>query len=229
MKKKMLIILGVAASVRILFSIPSFMDKNRVYSIADAAGYELLAVNLLEHKVFSLSENPPYQPDLLRTPLYPLCISGIYSIFGHRPRIIIILQMSISALTALLVYVIGRKIYPRIAFPGAILFGLSLNSAFYSTMLLTEVLFTFLLIAGIFLLVRSLDSDSPLTTLFSGFLFGLSTLTRPIGLYFPLIMSIPILWTFRRKLRKGASLLTIFFLRIFCDSLTLDIEKSEDI
>ena len=74
MKRDLLIALVVAALMRILFAIPSFVDKSRVYSVADATGYELLAVNLLEHGTLSLSESPPYEPDALRTPLYPLFI-----------------------------------------------------------------------------------------------------------------------------------------------------------
>jgi len=210
MKKAIFTIVGVAASVRILFSIPSFIDVSRVYSIGDATGYELLAVNLLDHNVFSLSEDPPYEPDPLRTPLYPLLLSAFYSIFGRRPRIILVLQIFISTLTALMVYALGRKINPRVAFAGAVLCGLSPNLTFYSTMLLTEVLFTFLLITGIFMFIRLFDSHGLSRTVLSGFLFGLSSLTRPISLYFPLIMSVPLLWTFRGELRKGIYLVAVF-------------------
>lgn len=210
MKKELLTILGVAASVRILFAIPSFVDEARIYSIADASGYEILAINLIEHGTFSLSGNPPYRPELLRTPLYPLCISGIYSVFGRRSRIMVIFQLAISTLTALLVYTLGKRINPKIAFPGALLSGLSPNIAFYPTMLVTEALFAFLLLASIIFLLMSTDSGSLFKILLSGFLFGLSTLTRPIGLYFPFLITILILWMWRKNLRRGVVFLAVF-------------------
>jgi hypothetical protein len=39
--------------------------------------------NLLEHGVFSLSTEPPFDPTLIRLPGFPIFIAAVYAIFGH--------------------------------------------------------------------------------------------------------------------------------------------------
>src|SRR5947209_5383581 len=53
----------------------------------DAAGdgfvYSRLAKNLLEQNVFSVDEQAPFTPTLIRMPGYPLFMAGVYYLFGH--------------------------------------------------------------------------------------------------------------------------------------------------
>jgi hypothetical protein len=49
----------------------------------DGRDYAQMARNLLEHHVFTLAAEPPYEPTLIRLPGYPIFLAGIYSVFGH--------------------------------------------------------------------------------------------------------------------------------------------------
>jgi 4-amino-4-deoxy-L-arabinose transferase-like glycosyltransferase len=209
-RKELLIILGVTVSVRILLALPALSDNDRVYAVADAVGYERLAVNLLERGVFSQSPGPPYQPELLRTPMYPLFISAVYRVGGAEPRSVVALQIALSALIGLLVYTLSKRAGNRIAFPAALLCGLSPNMGFYAAMLLSEVVFTCILLTGIISLLAGLDTNSLAKISLSGLLIGLSALTRPISLYFPCFVVILVLWIWRKNLRRGLLLVSVF-------------------
>src|SRR3989344_9578370 len=76
------------------------------YQGGDSPGYMLLAKNLVEHGVFSLSDAPPYIPSNIRTPGYPLFLALIYFIF-HSFVPAIFLGAAAAAFAAPLVYLIA--------------------------------------------------------------------------------------------------------------------------
>lgn len=76
----------------------------------DARGYHLLAVNLVEHNTFSISLQPPFQPDSIRTPGYPFFIALIYRWVSTDPRAVLVAQSILDALTTLLVIGLTRQL-----------------------------------------------------------------------------------------------------------------------
>ncbi len=69
----------------------------------DALGYHHLAVNLLARRGFSLNTAPPFQPDGIRTPGYPLFLVLVYALTNVTPRAVLILQALLDAITAVVV------------------------------------------------------------------------------------------------------------------------------
>lgn len=65
----------------------------------DALGYHQLAVNVLQRGIFSLNTEPPFSPDGIRTPGYPLFLAIVYSLTGVAPHAILLLQAFLDAIT----------------------------------------------------------------------------------------------------------------------------------
>src|SRR5579884_3097276 len=51
----------------------------------DADGYWNIAMNVLSGNGFSLDREPPYRPDGLRTPLYPLLVVFVHVFISQLP------------------------------------------------------------------------------------------------------------------------------------------------
>ena len=73
----LLTIIGLGFRLFIALRLPNDApDDGRVYS--------RLAVNILEHRSYSIETEEPYPPTYIRVPGYPLLLAGIYSVFGHE-------------------------------------------------------------------------------------------------------------------------------------------------
>jgi len=167
---------------------------------ADAKDYYAYAYNITNHNVYSRSTHSirkgakKPEPDAIRSPGYPIFISIFANDFPDIQRLlnITLLQGLISLITLLLAYKIVIQILPRpLALISALLTAISphlINSNIY---ILTESLFTFLLIFGIWLSVFFLKTpEKRRFALLVGVVIGLGALTRPSLQYFiiPLIL-----------------------------------------
>ena len=187
-----------------------FFDNSILY--ADANEYDQIAKNILkgyfsldaDHKIITMK----------REPLYPLFISIIYYIFGEKLFWIQFFQTFIFILTCIITYLFARDYFGRkIAIISAILISCLPTLANYSVYLLTENLFTLLLVLFLYLFVTALKKNSLLFFLISGFILGLSALTKAIMV--PFVFFIFILIFFLKK-KLDISIVNIFiFLFIF--------------
>ncbi len=155
--------------------------------ISDENDYDTLATNLVEYGEFAYEPGEPFS---LRPPLYPFVVSGLYKLFGvHNYQAVRLIQAGVSLLNALLLYGIGTRLYDRRT-------GLWLTALymFYppllgmNNLLLTEVQFTFLLTASIFVLMHAVHSRTTWLLIPVGMLLGLGALTRSVlWLFLPVI------------------------------------------
>jgi 4-amino-4-deoxy-L-arabinose transferase-like glycosyltransferase len=210
-KKEFLLIFFTVIIVYFLFTIPIFYNINRaLLPFSDAIRYERLACNLIEHKTYSRDSVPPYRPESFVPPGYPVFITISYTLFGKNPIAVIIIQIIIAALTGFLTFLLAREFTEsrKIALLAGILFGLSPNLAFHSTKLISESLFTSLLLLSLYSLIRAIKNqtkNSFIGLLLAGFCFGLATYVRTISIYFPiLIFIILIIWQKKTKLSLTA-------------------------
>ena len=90
-----------------------------------------------------------------------------------------IAQALLSALTAGLIYLIGRRFGARTGLLALVLAALYPPFTLANSYLQTEVLFTFLLVASVYWFVRWSDSLSWVDALVAGAVFGLSLWIRP--------------------------------------------------
>jgi len=159
-----------------------------------------------EKRAHTLSLGGDYQEEGYPTarfpPGYPFFLSSIYRIFGHNNIWAKVSNVILSFFLCFLTYRIAKKIEsqytPQIAFLILCFFP---SQIFFTSLLLSEILFTFLFLLLLYLLVIQLKkSKSFFFLIFSGVLLGLATLTRGVVLFFPLV----ILFFFLAQAKKGS-------------------------
>src|SRR5215469_9881797 len=69
--------------------------------------YHQLAVNLLDHKTFSMDATPPYRPMLYRSPGFPAFIALVYALAGRSVVALRVAQFILAWLTSWLLYLAG--------------------------------------------------------------------------------------------------------------------------
>jgi 4-amino-4-deoxy-L-arabinose transferase-like glycosyltransferase len=159
----------------------------------DTADYFLLAENLLRHHAYSLHETAPFLPSIRRAPVYPwfIIVSGLGSL---APAPVIVAQILLDAATTALVFVLGQTVATRKGAAAAALFyGLHPGAIAASFALLTETLFTFLLVSALTLLTFGLLRDKRKLTATAGAVLGAAALCRPLALLYPCVLLIILL------------------------------------
>jgi len=123
---------------------------------------------------------------IIHPPLYSFFLAFLIKIFGERIIAILIVQFLIDGITAFLLYRLALFYVNRIY---GILIGLTFclypSFIYMSNHLLSETLFTFLLITATFFLISAIKKRVWFRFCLSGIFFGLSSLTRAhiIGLF----------------------------------------------
>ncbi len=133
-------------------------------------------------------------PELFRTPGYPLLLSlGVW--LGHVEFITITLQILLSCATTYFVFLLARELFSdaRIATWSALAYSLEPISIISSNWLLSDTLFTFLLAAALFCLIRFVKMRQPLLLGLSAIIYALAVYVRPIGYFLPLVLAIVLL------------------------------------
>jgi 4-amino-4-deoxy-L-arabinose transferase-like glycosyltransferase len=100
----------------------------------------------------------------------------------------VLLQIVLGVAACVLVSLIGNRAFgPRIGRGAALLLALYPNQVFYSTLNLTEPLYTVLLLASTLLLLKSAERGVALNAA-AGLTLGLAALVRPVICLFPLAL-----------------------------------------
>ena len=120
-------------------------------------------------------------------PLYAAFMGAVYALAGApRDDVVRGFQLALAFGTVLLAAAAARRYYgERVAAATLAAAVLYLPTYFYALQLLSEILFAFLLAAGVWLLLRGADAKSARTYALcaaGGFAFGLAGLTRGVGL-----------------------------------------------
>ena len=156
---------------------------------ADAADYYNYALNLKFHHTYSrqkFSANMP-QPDALRAPGYPVFITPFVE---HPPTAFMLWKINfaqalLDSITVLLALGIFRRIMPEgWALGAAFLTAISPHMISASTYLLTETLFTFLMMLSLWLMAIMISRNSKLLAVTAGIVVAAAALTRPTLQFF---------------------------------------------
>lgn len=147
----------------------------------DSRDYVEIAQNIIKNGQYGFNLA---MPDGSRTPAYPFFIA----FFGANVGLVVFVQHILSALVGLLIFKIGKRLFTeRSGWWAGLFFAIEPSVMVWTEQALTEPLFTFLLISAIYLFILGLEKSRNL--LFSSLLFGLTALTRPVGL----LLIIPII------------------------------------
>lgn len=146
--------------------------------IGDEPGYDNLARGLLDGYGFAWPG---------RVPLYPLWLAGIYLLTGGSYNAVLYLQAFLGTATILLTYLLGRKVLNEqaglIAASWAAVSYVLIHQTFHY---LSEILFTPLLLLVALSLWKAWQQPTLRNFAIAGVWIGLSNLTRPTLLLFPL-------------------------------------------
>lgn len=151
----------------------------------DAAYYSGLAKSIVEGKGFSISG----KPTSFKEPFYSFFLASIYYIFGQNYVSVRIIQAVLGTLTCIIIFLVAKRLFnDKTAIISALI------SCFYPVFIktteyiLTENLYTFLLIAAVFFLLRYIQGSGYKNLAFCGAILGIASLTRSVIVFFPVFI-----------------------------------------
>lgn len=199
--RSLLIALALGLVIRTLFI--SLHDRSL---ISDEREYDQLAHNLATRATYAYDVLPTsYRPIG-----YPAIVGAVYSLFGRHPLAVKFVQGLLDVATAFLIYSLLASRSRRAALLGALLWVTFPPAVFYASFLMSETVFTFLLLLTIVLLVQASPAHHWIAVLL-GLSMGLLTLMKPGA---ALLLIVPVLLYRRLQLSWRALALTIGFASI---------------
>jgi 4-amino-4-deoxy-L-arabinose transferase-like glycosyltransferase len=182
--------------------------RPQAFTYIDSRSYVGPALALLEHGHFSPTPERVPEPEINRTPGYPLLIATLYAVFGPKPWVLSAAGACFCAGTAFALFALARRLVDeRAAFCAVLLFSLDFGTFWRSLDVLSDSSFTCLLTVGLLLAVASVQSSSAAAALLAGLALASATLARPISLYLLPLFSLVFLAGRPRRtalLRAGA-------------------------
>ena len=161
---------------------------------ADAAQYFRIAINVVDHGVYSdamRSDTAP-SPDSYRGPGYPTLIALPLALSHDSMTTywsILVLQAALGAGVAVLVFLLARRwMPPGFALASGLLVAIWPHLIVQAGCLLTESPFGFLLVGGIYLSLRALESDRMAYSMAAAVAFACAALMNSMIVLFPLVV-----------------------------------------
>src|SRR5919197_839416 len=152
----------------------AFTTRAPVFATKDSFEYFQPAFNLVNGLGFELA--------LRRPPIYSLFAAGVMSLLGQNLAALVFVQHLLGVASVGLTYWLGRLTFGR---PVGLLAGLlaALDSVLimYEHYVLSEALFTPLLLVACLAFVAALRQDRPGWYLLAGLALGLAVLARPVA------------------------------------------------
>lgn len=206
-KRKVILVFLLAFMFRFLliqfFPYPFYPVK-----VDDAHAYDRMAFNIVKGNGFSYEASPPYRPVIVRTPVYPFFLAGIYAIFGQAYNIVRVVQALLDSVTCFLVYIItllcfkNKENYKQLALLTFILAAFCPFTAFFVSMLYSETLTAFLFTLSVFLFLWAITKNKRQYYFLSGIIIALAFLCRPAIFMYPFILIIVMFLINIRKISK---------------------------
>src|SRR5262249_17857397 len=153
--------------------------------IGDERQYAQIGANLVQGHEFALE---PGRPTSMRPPLYPLFLAGVWSLTGYESlQAVRAAQVLLGLLTTCGVYVLALRLFDRpTALTAAAITCFYPSFLFAGMLLLTEVLFTLLLILFVIQYDSLVRRPRLATAVSTGATLGLAALTRSVLWPFPI-------------------------------------------
>ncbi len=210
MSRKLWLIFLLALFLRTLFFYVAYIQSGETYRavIPYLDGYYQISENLLSGNGFSRDIAPPFLPDSVRTPLYPLLLAGLVYVFKSYYAVLVV-HILLGSLIPLLAFRIARQLTANetVATVVAIFSVVEPFTILLSVTILSETMFTVLFLAGMTLFLDYSAQLSGRVLASSIAFFAFATLARPTIQFLPLLLIIAVLFLVkgRGKLALGHS------------------------
>lgn len=184
-KNLLIFSIGVLTSLFAIF----LMHYNHIAFdyMGDSGGYIHPALGLFYLGKLGWFEKGEYVQQVMRLPVYPWFIFIAYKFFGPNNNLaVVIAQAFIMGGITLLTSKTAKIINSKYEWFAVILIGLCPNLFFRASLILPDLLFTFLILCGIYFFIFSLSKNFLKNLILSSIFFGLAFLTRPALILYPL-------------------------------------------
>lgn len=207
------VVIGLLVVIRISLFI-YFVVTEGQFIVGDSSLYTQLARNLIDHQVFSIEFQPPFDLDAFRTPGYPLMLVLLEYLGMKGGYWIAFWQEVIYGCCLWLFYRSSLPIFgKKVARIGLLFLLVELGGLSYPRFIISETLFLIFFIPGLLLVGHYLKNLDWRYLVLGGFILGVGVLIRPVLLYFPLVIcGTLIAFAFRNKqqwIHGGVFLLTV--------------------
>lgn len=169
----------------------------------DSDKYYRPALRILETGQYGFTDSTSgqYRPYLDILPIYPYFLASIFTVFGKFNYLAVaVIQSLLQGGVVLAIGLTARNLRASWLWPAAILTALWPALAYRPTTILTETLFTFLFVWGLYALLSMGRARHVLPwALFAGVSLGLAYMTRPVFLLFPVILTPALIYLLRRS------------------------------
>ena len=184
-----ILLLALLARVLVPLGAMAVHGDSGVFHTPDTDSYLSTATSLVEEGRFAQNG----VAEIRRTPGYPLLLAvGVLA--GRPEAVTITLQILIGMLSVYGVYALARRLLTfgrpwdsRVASLAALLYALDPLSVFYSSVLLSETLFTALFIGHLYGMIRYLETRSPHFVGMAALFAAAATYVRPVAYFLPLV------------------------------------------
>ena len=191
-RRDLLLVLSTALLARLFVQIVASAVHDLGYFLPTDDSYEYLR---LTESLLVGSFSQEGVTEVLRTPGYPLFVA-LGAVTGHPIGLTVLLQVTVGAVGAVLVYQLAQHVAKsigcrdsrRIALFAGLLYALDPLSVVYTSFLLSETLFTTLLIAHLLVLSKHFTTASMRHLALSGLLMATSAFVRPVVQYWPFVV-----------------------------------------
>src|SRR3989344_4948448 len=186
---------------------------NEIPLTGDPVSYNSYATNLALGNGYHLYDAGF---SIYREPAYSFFISIIYRIFGiENFTAVKIVQMFLVAGIAFFIYLSFEYLnYKNTGLMAAILTSAIPYFGYYTSMMMSEIFFSFFIAISFYLLLRILNKDKRISLyILLGLTFGIATLTKSALLFSPLFIAL-IIFYFQKNLYKTLCFLVIFIICI---------------
>ncbi len=212
MKKILFLIFAIVAGAGLIYLNFGYIPPVDGDTIAY---YDPAARNFLEGKGLICEDGNPLPS--VTGPVYPLFLALVYGIFGDSFQIVRIIQILFLAGIGVLIYLMARKhlnLSPIFSCAASLATCFWPYLFFYTTLILTEIIFIFLFMLSIYFLLEFQRTSSLKNAILSGTALGMAALTKYIVFLLP--FWIILLWLILLKIpfSKNTLIAIIVFLMI---------------
>ncbi|HEY6971464.1 MAG TPA: glycosyltransferase family 39 protein [Candidatus Angelobacter sp.] len=188
---RLFFVLGLVFFVRVLCAFVIWHLRGQAGFFEPDTGHYLgLAQKMLHGSFDSMGF-----PEVFRTPGYPLLL--LPAVASHHPIILALLEnFLLSAASTALIWKIASDLLPgsQAGFWAGILYCFEPMGLLYSEKILTETLFTTLLLAFVWIFLRCLREPTYKNIIFAALVLGCATYVRPVGTYLSLALALLLLF-----------------------------------